>query len=148
VTQPINNADSDSDVQEIDPPVLLRSMRKRHRRRILRESIDRRFCRCSPRNKKRNEEDNTAASSLHPIQTEDKQVTNFMTVTICTVRVYQAYCFLMPHPDFHVSTNPSPIVATSQFPPVEVPPSEVPVSQIMPYGPPSQKVNIQCKFDP
>jgi hypothetical protein len=38
VTQPINNADSDSDV--------------RHRR-ILRESIDCRFYRCSPRNKKK-----------------------------------------------------------------------------------------------
>jgi hypothetical protein len=51
------------------------------------------------RNKKRNEEDSTAASSLHPIltaiQREDKQVTNFMTVTICTVRFYQACCFLM-----------------------------------------------------
>jgi hypothetical protein len=33
VTQPINNADSD--IQEIDQPILLCSMRKRHRRRIL-----------------------------------------------------------------------------------------------------------------
>jgi hypothetical protein len=37
VTQPINNADSDSDVQEIHPPVLLRSTRERRRRRIIRE---------------------------------------------------------------------------------------------------------------
>jgi hypothetical protein len=47
-----DKGDSDSDVQEIERPVVLRLTPKKRRRKILRESIDRRFCRCSPRIKK------------------------------------------------------------------------------------------------
>jgi hypothetical protein len=35
--------DSDNDVQEIDPPVIIRSGRKKYHRRILQEEIDVRF---------------------------------------------------------------------------------------------------------
>jgi hypothetical protein len=51
--------------------------------------------------KKRNEEDSTVAGSLSPMltatQTENKQVTNFTIVTICTAHSYQAHYFLMPN---------------------------------------------------
>jgi hypothetical protein len=42
--------DSDQDVQEIDPPVINRTRRKKYRRRILIESLDPYFCRSSKRN--------------------------------------------------------------------------------------------------
>jgi hypothetical protein len=41
--------DSDDDVQEIDPPEITRSGRKKYRRRILKEELDVRFCRRSKR---------------------------------------------------------------------------------------------------
>jgi hypothetical protein len=93
VIQPIDSAGSDSDVQEIDPPVVLRSTRKRRRRKILRESIDCRFCRCSLRNKKRNE-DSTAESSLHTILTSssDRKQAGYSLYTC-----YTMYCPFVPN---------------------------------------------------
>jgi hypothetical protein len=73
VLQGINNRDSDSDVQEIDPPVLPRSTQKRRRRIIHRESIDRRFCRCTPRKKKTDGVDSPLADSAAS-ETRYKQV--------------------------------------------------------------------------
>jgi hypothetical protein len=43
---------SDDEVQEIDPPVIIRSGRKKYRRRILKEELNIRFCRRSKRNNK------------------------------------------------------------------------------------------------
>jgi hypothetical protein len=48
--------DSDPEVQEIDPPVLTRSGRKRYHRKKLRHPIDPRFCRHSTRNKNNNQQ--------------------------------------------------------------------------------------------
>jgi hypothetical protein len=41
--------DSDDEVQAIDPPVVIRSGRKKYRRKILKKEIDVRFCRHSKR---------------------------------------------------------------------------------------------------
>jgi hypothetical protein len=65
--QDLNQATSDSDVQEIELPICVCSTRRKRRGRLLREPIDRRFCRCSPR-KKRVSEDNTNNSQLAPSQ--------------------------------------------------------------------------------
>jgi L-lysine 2,3-aminomutase len=46
---PIKQMDSDDEVQEIDPPVIVRSGRKKYRRRILIDELDVRFCRRSRR---------------------------------------------------------------------------------------------------
>jgi hypothetical protein len=100
---------------------------------------------------KKNEEDSTTVlffQCSQQLRQKTSRVTNFTTVTICAAHSYQAQYFLMPNTVFHVSINQCPVVATSQFAPVEIPSSQVPVNQIMPYGPPSQKVNIQYKFDP
>jgi hypothetical protein len=60
--------DLDSDVQEIDPPVLIRSGRKK-RRRILLYPLDHRFCRCSKRNKKTEQKTAGIPDALVPPQT-------------------------------------------------------------------------------
>jgi hypothetical protein len=39
----------DDEVQEIDPPVIIRSRRKKYRKKILKEELDARFCRRSKR---------------------------------------------------------------------------------------------------
>jgi hypothetical protein len=39
--------DSDDEVQEIDPPIIIRSGRKKYRRRILIDELDAHFCRRS-----------------------------------------------------------------------------------------------------
>jgi hypothetical protein len=60
-----HEANSDSEVQEIEPLVLVRSTRKKRHRRLLWEHIDRRFCHSSQRNKKGNEDStNTSDSTL------------------------------------------------------------------------------------
>jgi hypothetical protein len=41
--------ESDDEVQEINPPVIIRSGCKKYCRRILQEEIDVHFCRCSRR---------------------------------------------------------------------------------------------------
>jgi hypothetical protein len=40
---------SNDEIQEIDPPVIIRSGRKKYRRKILKEELDPRFCRRSKR---------------------------------------------------------------------------------------------------
>jgi hypothetical protein len=65
--QDFHEASSGSDVQEIEPPIFVRSTHKKHHRRLLREPINRRFCRCSPRNKNSNE-DATINSEFAPLQ--------------------------------------------------------------------------------
>jgi hypothetical protein len=41
--------DSDDEIQEIDPPVIIRSGRKKYRHKILKEELDPRFCHRSKR---------------------------------------------------------------------------------------------------
>jgi hypothetical protein len=65
--QNFHKASSNSDVQEIKPPICVRSTHKKCRRRLLREPLDRCFCRCSPRNKK-SDEDATNNSEFTPLQ--------------------------------------------------------------------------------
>jgi hypothetical protein len=49
--QDFHGPSSDSDVQEIELPVF--AQHRKHHQRLLREPIDRRFWRCSPRKKKK-----------------------------------------------------------------------------------------------
>jgi hypothetical protein len=88
VTEPINNGDSDSDIQEIDPPILLHSTWKRRRQRILKEALIAVSVVVAQEAKKIDEGDRAAAGSFPlvqtTIQTEDKEVTSFTAVTFLT----------------------------------------------------------------
>jgi hypothetical protein len=43
---------SDDEVQEIDPPLMIQSGCKKYQQRLLKEEIDIHFCHCSNRNNK------------------------------------------------------------------------------------------------
>jgi hypothetical protein len=97
VAQDTTKDDSDSDVQEIAPPLLIQSRRKKRRRRYPREPIDRRFCRCSPRNKKGSEDNTNTSGSLPPpqelTQASYKQFVPFALSIIYIVNSYSFQCF-------------------------------------------------------
>jgi hypothetical protein len=61
--------DSGSNVQEIDPTVLIRSGCKKRSIRILLHPLDRRFCRCNKRNKKTEQEIAGIPNATVPPQT-------------------------------------------------------------------------------
>jgi hypothetical protein len=56
--------DSDDEVQEIDPPVIIQSGRKKYRWRTLTEEFDISFCHCSKKNRK-NAENSILAEASH-----------------------------------------------------------------------------------
>jgi hypothetical protein len=72
--------DSYQDVQEIDPPVLNWSRRKKYHRRRLIEPLDPYFCRCSKRIKR----------NQHTIDVEEDENTHVLSNPVANFTVEQA----------------------------------------------------------
>jgi hypothetical protein len=65
----MKDVESDPEVQEIDPPILARSGRKKYHRRILIYPINKRFCCHSKRNKNNDQETTDGPDVITPTQT-------------------------------------------------------------------------------
>jgi hypothetical protein len=135
VPQHTNNNDLDSDVQEIAPSLLFHSRHKRRHRRHLREPIDRRFCRCSSRNKKRNEDNASASSSLpSPQEMIQASYNQFLWRTL----------WILIH--FNVWLKQCAPAADPRSRPTKISPSQIAGDQIMSSHPVPHKVFFSIRL--